>query len=837
MANRRLVRSLVIVTLLLMGTALTTANIEASSYVRILKPPSLSYSPLSIAEETSLAQQGVTILDDYGPFAIGSAADGIDLSTVGTYSHLVIAAEPDAYRVDAGTVSLDVRSPGAALTGVPAELQVADYPGATGLYLVKLRGPLRPGWLDPLTKSGARIVQYVHKNSYIVAAPTGLSRLQGLVTGPIIYVGVYQPFFKLSPTLATGSKTSAVVRILFDRGQDLQSAGALLRGLDAAAQVVIPAITGDATATAVVSAAGVRALAADPSVIAMDEWLGGGPSDERVDQVIAVHRDANGLPQQAQQYKTWLAGQCSGCGDLSGEIVDVLDSGIATYHADLPAGRVTSPRLYFGIPSVQDFWYHGTMVSGLIAGDPSQAGGSGRTDADGFYYDMGVAPTVKIHPSRITNDSGNTQGYIDALTLDTILANARNDGARFQNFSWNETAAPGYTALAREYDRLVRDATLTGTPDKAITVVISAGNNFTHSPDPSDLWVASPATAKNVIAVGATGILRGPGAGGTLGGNCDTTQPQPPRQVPITIKDIAYFSRSGISQNLNRFKPDIYAPGDAVSSARGTGINGFSMCAGQAGNPLHLPLPDGPNHPGNATSFSAPVVTGVAVLAKKKILSDRADHICEMPPDHPAPCPSPALIKAAILSTTETNSSGGYNYCRGFSNTWEPTPYQGWGRVALSSLLADPVSKAYLDEDHGSSPINRFVQSGVYKNFTFTVADPSKAISAVLVTTDAPANVNATNVTVNEVDMYVMQGGYVYCDGQYGGQYATRSTGCWFPDSSNNVKRARIAPNSFTGQFTIQVVAGAINANAVPGRDGGAPNQDWALYVYNAIQN
>jgi hypothetical protein len=147
------------------------------------------------------------------------------------------------------------------------------------------------------------------------------------------------------------------------------------------------------------------------------------------------------------------------------------------------------------------------------------------------------------------------------------------------------------------------------------------------------------------------------------------------------------------------------------------------------------------------------------------------------------------------------------------------------------------VSKAYLDEDHEAVPVRRFVQSGAYQNFIFTVADPTKAISAVLVTTDAPAQGGAQVARVNELDMYVLQGGYVYCDGQYTGQYATRSSGCWLPDFYNNVKRARIAPYSFSGQFTIQVVGGAINANAVPGRDGGAPNQDWALYVYNAIPN
>jgi hypothetical protein len=157
--------------------------------------------------------------------------------------------------------------------------------------------------------------------------------------------------------------------------------------------------------------------------------------------------------------------------------------------------------------------------------------------------------------------------------------------------------------------------------------------------------------------------------------------------------------------------------------------------------------------------------------------------------------------------------------------------------LALSSLLEDPVAKSYVDEDHGVTPARRFTQTGSYNNYSFTVADPSKPISAVLVFSDAPAAVDAYQTRVNEVDMYLLQGGAVYCDGQYGGQYSTRSSSCWFPDSSNTVKRFRIAPNSFSGQFTIQVVAGAVNAKAVPGRDGSSPNQDWALYVYNATKN
>ena len=45
---------------------------------------------------------------------------------------------------------------------------------------------------------------------------------------------------------------------------------------------------------------------------------------------------------------------------------------------------------------------------------------------------------------------------------------------------------------------------------------------------------------------------------------------------------------------------------------------------------------------------------------------------------------------------------------------------------------------------------------------------------------------------------------------------------------------AAFAPNSFSGNFTVQIVAGSVTQNAVPGLDGNGPNQDWALYVYNA---
>lgn len=821
----------------------SSAPLYADTLVRLQKTTATTYSVFSPAELEDLTHLGVTVLDDYGPFAIGLANDATDLSKAGSLVGAIIGPEPDAYSIDAGGIAIDIREPDRPIAGVPSDLVVRDYPKGTGLFVVKFRGPIRKEWLEALTVGGIRPIQYLHKDAYLVAASGGLARLRAFVGGPLIYVGTYHPYFKLAPGLrsanALDASTPTAIRVTLDPNQELQDVLVHLTSTDTAADIYVDRQSGTAGATLSAPPIGWRSLAAHPEVLSIEPSTVARVSDERVNQVIAGRRYSDGTPippTPTTRYKSWLEGLCfyngtSLCGNLSSQIVDIMDSGIAanddglgTHHPDLPASRLVSPRLYFGLPNLNDNNFHGTVVAGLLGGDPSLHSGPGRTDTQGFYYDMGVAPTVRLHPSRIMSGVGWIGSPFTASTLDTIIRNAYNDGARFQNSSWYESGpAYGYTSLAQEYDRLVRSARRsTSTPDEQITVVFAAGNNFAGD---STRGILSPATAKNVITVGATALQRGPSFGGTLGGNCDTGH---------GIKDIAEFSRQGFVGDYNRFKPDIYAPGQNTSSARSASATRYSVCAGGL---LPLPAPDGPNHPANGTSFSAPIVTGAAVLARQKIFADTAHPQCGQPSFPACPNPSPALIKAALLATTETNSSGGYNYYRNMYNLWEPTPYQGFGRLALTSLLEDPVPKAYIDEDHGTTPTNRFVQAGGYKNFTFTVADPSKAIGAVLVYSDAPAAINSTFVRVNEIDMYVMQGGYVYCDGQYGLQYATRSTGCWLPDMSNNVKRARIAPNSFTGQFTIQVVGSNVSQNAVPGMDGNAPNQDWALYVYNAIRN
>src|SRR5262245_11206497 len=75
----------------------------------------------------------------------------------------------------------------------PATLQL---PADAGLYVVQFDGPPRDAWLDAVLETGARIVQPVPMNAYVVAAEPGaaaaLAALQ--VRAPFVqYVGAYEP--------------------------------------------------------------------------------------------------------------------------------------------------------------------------------------------------------------------------------------------------------------------------------------------------------------------------------------------------------------------------------------------------------------------------------------------------------------------------------------------------------------------------------------------------------------------------------------------------------------------------------------------------------------------
>lgn len=792
-----------------------TASPEAPGQVLYLrKPVATSYAPVSEGSRQRLRAAGARDIEDYGPFAIVTAPASARPSDLENAAGLSGLPYPGAFDLDLGGAVIDYRLSDRERSEKNPELFVEDYPkGGRGLYVVKLVGPPRREWLESLERLGLRLLQYVHSDAFIVEAPANLATIRTSVGYPVAYVAPYHPFYKVAPDLRhspdLGRSTQLVV--LLDSGQDPAPARALLRKLDEAS-TYSPLRAIEASAMLTTNREGWMALAALPSVVRIEPAREASPSDERANQVAAGRIDGQNLPTNPGQYRSWLSGLCGGClspSNLAQEIVEVMDTGLAKSpsHQDLNNAWNTSRLKWevaeFGLGGgdPDDVSYHGTFVTGLLAGDPVQTGGTGLRDGSGtgFYYGMGIAPGVSFAARRIFSILGYVpSGLNDPATINRLLSNAWDRHAGFHNDSWN-FADTTYSATAREFDFLVRDGAGTySSPSRGFPIVVAAGNA-----SGSDYRVRAPGTAKNVITVGASGLPRT-----GLAGNCSTA---------ISIRDLPSISRQGIASDYNRFKPDLVAPGRTLTSARADGNTQWD-CGIDSLN--QLPPPDNPYMAGNGTSFSTPQVTGAAVLATRRLLYDGNVR------------PSPALLKAVLIGTT-SSMQGGWNYVRGFALGWEPSA-QGWGRLGLARILEDSTPRRVLDEDKAASPVRRFTSSGGYKNFTFSVADPSKEIVVVLAYTDRPGQAGATVVRVNELDLYVLQGAAVYCDGQYTGQYSTRSSGCYLPDMYNNVKRARIAPNSFSGTFTVQIVAGNVTQNAVPGLDSNGPNQDWALYVYNA---
>jgi subtilisin family serine protease len=155
--------------------------------------------------------------------------------------------------------------------------------------------------------------------------------------------------------------------------------------------------------------------------------------------------------------------------------------------------------------------------------------------------------------------------------LEPVLQQAWVQGARLHTNSWGdeENFLPHnrYTERAADVDRFVWEH-----PD--MTVLFAAGNAGGEGDD----TVISPATAKNVIAVGATW-------------RADIEPPCPTE-----------WSSRGLAHD-GRIKPDVMAPGESVVSAES------DFFVGGAQNCEYLPM--------SGTSMATPVTAGHAALARQ----------------------------------------------------------------------------------------------------------------------------------------------------------------------------------------------------------------------------
>ncbi|MGX4690176.1 S8 family peptidase [Streptomyces sp. JNUCC 63] len=292
----------------------------------------------------------------------------------------------------------------------------------------------------------------------------------------------------------------------------------------------------------------------------------------------------------------WKAGYTG-----KGVKIAVLDTGVDATHPDLKS-QVVAAKNFSAAKNTNDGFGHGTHVASIAAGTGAKSGGKYK----------GVAPDAKILNGKVLDD----QGYGDDSGILAGMEWAAQQGADIVNLSLGGPDTPGTDPLEEAVDKL--------SAEKGILFAIAAGNEGPES-------VGSPGSADAALTVGA-----------------------------VDKKDkLADFSSTGPRVGDGAVKPDVTAPGVAITAAAAKG----SLIAQEVGeSPAGYLTIDG-------TSMATPHVAGAAALLKQ---------------EHPDW--GYAELKGAL-----TGSAKGGAY----------TPFQqGAGRIAVDraiqqTVIADPVSVSF----------------------------------------------------------------------------------------------------------------------------------------------
>ncbi|MET4196878.1 S8 family serine peptidase [Bradyrhizobium sp. LA6.12] len=339
----------------------------------------------------------------------------------------------------------------------------------------------------------------------------------------------------------------------------------------------------------------------------------------------------------------------------AGELVAVLDSGIKPDHPDFggPPGTIGT-RLrdlvsYDGCSEI-DIDGHGTHVAGIIAGTGAASNGEIR----------GIAPGAELVVIGIVRDNGALALPVE---LADLLAEARQRGASIVNCSWAKPLGSTYDTGSLSFDRFVHEHPET-------LVVVAAGNEATASNGQRSFWnVGSPATAKNVLTVGACGTDR-TNFTKTWAEYDSVRFPLPAGSHPLApaTDEVALLSSAGPTDN-DGVKPDLVAPGTYILSTRIDAPNAFRRWEETAIHGNHYIYLQG-------TSMAAPAVTGAAAVLRQ-YLRER----------HQIAHPSAALMKALLITATRPIAP-----CErpGAPEIGYPDFDQGFGRLDLRTIVPGP---------------------------------------------------------------------------------------------------------------------------------------------------
>ena len=674
-------------------------------------------------------------------------------------------------------------------------------PGAHALAVVQFEGPIKDAWLDRLRSTGVRVVSYMAANAYLVSGTfEDLERLSAMTAS--------DPAFRALVELRPGDKLGAGIRGTGQQRFAIQTLsgadGAGARGeVDRAGRELRAAssLGPYRTQYAMLDVSDATAIASDPGVVSVQPAPEPELFDERQDQIVAdALSGSDPLVPTGPGYLAFYTGLGLGTTTFP-FVVDVTDSGFdkgstdADTQADFHQGGVLAnpSRVAYALdytvdPDAKDCGGHGTINASIIGGFND---GTGATveDAGGFNYGLGVAPYARVGGSKIFNCAGS---FSLAGTIAAEQSAAYAEGARIANHSWGAATGGAYTADSQAFDALVRDAQAGVGGNQQMVEVVAGGN---AGPGPNT--VINLATAKNVIAVGATETVHGSGVTPNPDG-CTVAN-----TGADDAHDMATFSSRGPTDD-GRTKPDIVGPGTHITGAQShaTGYSGIGVCDSTfpTGGTLY--------NRSSGTSHSTPLVSGMAAIFREWFRQNRGGGTA---------VPSPALTKAAMANAARDIGGG-----EGVGGT-VPGLSQGWGLGNLARLL-DGGPRFFSDQQ------TTFTNTGDTSKRVFAVQDPSKPVRVTLAWTDAPGP-TVGNSFVNDLDLTVGSSSGAFKGNVFSGGVSIPGGAA---DPRNNLEGVYL-PAGSSGNFTVTVTAANIAGDGVPG-SGDATDQDFALVVSNAAE-
>jgi uncharacterized membrane protein/subtilisin family serine protease len=600
-----------------------------------------------------------------------------------------------------------------------------------GLFLIQFIGPTLPSWIEGVESKGCDLVSYIPDNAYI--ARMSRSARASVVDLPYVrWVGPYDPGFRVLPETWESTELVLGLAVLaIDDPQDVARAirerGGILESVGTGSQVV----------QAMVPRTALLGLARHPSVEWVEPWLEAELHNDNSARLIGSRQIADEVYDPGT-LRLWSYNPATDEFEgITGEgyIVSAADTGLDDLHGSF-VGHVPTKN-YVGTTITRDTYGHGTHVLGTAAGTglpyPTDTVGASRK------Y-IGVAPGANVFMQDIFEGFNMYRNY-DVLGKDASVV-----GAVVNSNSWGGYQGGRYTNSEVAYDTMVRDANPDLPGAQPLVFAFSAGNGGGGGAG----TVASPASGKNIITVGATGNDKN----------------------GVASTSVAGFSSRGPCAD-GRVKPDVVASGAHVVSA----------AARQPTTMPFSPPADGGVSwtSASGTSMSCPATAG-AVAQVYAYYNEIYEHN-----------PSPALVKALLINGADKLTT----------DPSYPGNRQGWGRVNLTKLVETPDYRTfYYDQD---TPLQ--VGGKESKRYIFQMEEGQRTVKFTLVWTDYVGSPGASKALVSDLDLVVVDpDGNIYRANNFNAQGHSESGDDLSNDTVNNVEKV-VMPRAKAGFWSATVLA------------------------------